>query len=100
MDPYAEPYDDQAAAHDEASASKDGGGGGGGGSWTCDAVATFVGQGPIKVMGSGDTRDDAYYEAFSNCGSLMTTTMSLDEAADRGTQVDSDCTVTECNQWQ
>lgn len=76
------------------------GGGGSGGSWTCDATATFVGQTPIKAMGSGSTRDDAYYNAFSDCNSLMTMTATLDESAGRGTQVVSECEVTECNQWR
>jgi hypothetical protein len=86
--------------YDGASPSEYGGGhGGGGSSWTCEAMATFVGEGPIQVMGQGNTRDDAHFNAFSNCNSLMTVTSNFNEASERRTQVVSECTVTECNEW-
>jgi hypothetical protein len=50
-------------------------------------------------MGQGNTRDDAYFNAFSSCNSLMTVTSNFNEASERGTQVVSECTVTECNEW-
>ena len=98
-------YEDEDDVEDGASAVTDGRGGGGGGSgagggsWTCKAVATFVDALPIETMGQGNTRDDAYYNAFSDCNSLMTTTRSLDQAGGRSRQIERDCHVTECDQW-
>ena len=71
---------DDGASPSEYGGGGDGGGGGGGGSWTCEATATFVGEGPIKTMGHGSTRDDAHFNAFSDCSSLMTVTSNLNEA--------------------
>jgi len=62
-------------------------------------VATFVDALPIETMGQAETRDDAYYNAFSDCNSLMTAKMSIDQAGGRSTQMQSDCHVTECNRW-
>jgi hypothetical protein len=107
-------YDDTDYSFDEGSASgyggdgESGGGGGGGGSggggggssWSCKASATFVNDGPIEAMGAGNSRDEAYNDAFSNCNAIFNTAMSTDQITERNRQVESDCTVTECNQWQ
>ena len=111
-----DPYGDEAAAYDGASASAygdddgggygggsnsgGGGGGGGGSSWSCDAAATLEDQSVISAMGAGDTRDEAYNHALSNCNALMTTQMSVDRTRDEVTQVATDCAVTDCTQWK
>jgi hypothetical protein len=77
-----------------------GGGGGGGSSWSCKAYATFVNDGPIEAMGAGNSREEASNNAFSNCMAIFNTTMSTDQITERNRIVESDCTVTECNQWQ
>lgn len=109
-------YDDTDDFSDEGSASGYGGdgdsggsggdggdgssGGGGGSSWSCKASATFVNDGPIDAMGAGNSRDEASNNAFSNCMAIFNTTMSTDQITERNRQVETDCTVTECNQWQ
>ena len=50
-------------------------------------------------MGQGNTRDDAYYKAFSDCNSLVTLEMAQAQAAGRSVQTLSDCHVTQCNHW-
>lgn len=75
-------------------------GGGGGSSWSCKATATFVNDGPINAMGAGNSRQEASNHAFSNCMAIFNTTMSTDQITERNRQVETDCTVTECNQWQ
>ena len=77
-----------------------GGSGGGGSSWSCKASATFVNDGPINAMGAGNSRDEASNHALSNCMAIFNTTMSTDQITERNRQVESYCTVTECNQWQ
>jgi len=62
----------------------------GGGSWY---------DSPISIMGQGNSHDDAYYEDFSNCNSLVTLEMSQAQAAERRVQTKSECHVTECNRW-
>jgi hypothetical protein len=102
-------YDDTDYFFDEGSASGYGGdgddgggggvgGGGGGSSWSCKASATFTNDGPIEAMGAGNSRDEAYNHALSNCNAIFNTTMSTDQITERNRQVESDCTVTECNQ--
>jgi hypothetical protein len=76
------------------------GSGGGGSSWSCKAYATFVNDGPIEAMGAGNSREEASNNAFSNCMAIFNTTMSTDQITERNRIVDSDCTVTECNQWE
>jgi hypothetical protein len=59
-----------------------------------------VGGGPWEYsresqLGTGNTRDAAYYEAFSNCSAMMTTNLNL--ASARGAAVDDGmCEVTRC----
>jgi hypothetical protein len=113
----AESYDDTEHFFDEGSASgyggdggggggggygadSSGGGGGGGSSWSCKASATFVNDGPIQAMGAGNSRDEAHNHALSNCNAIFNTTMSTDQITERNRQVETDCTVTECNHWQ
>ena len=76
------------------------GGGGGGSSWSCKATATFANDGPINAMGAGNSRDEAVNDAFNNCVAIFNTTMSTDQITERNRQVESDCTVSECNHWQ
>lgn len=112
-----ESYDDTGDSFDEGSASGYGGdgdsgdgsggdgsggdgSGGGGSSWSCKASATFVNDGPIEAMGAGNSRDEAANHAFSNCNAIFDTTMSTDQITERNRQVESYCTVTECNRWQ
>ena len=104
-------YDDTNDSIDEGSASGygdregggsggDGSGSGGGSSWSCKASATFVNDGPIDALGAGNSRQEAANNAFSNCTAIYNTTMSTDQITERNRQVETDCTVTECNQWQ
>jgi len=76
------------------------GGGGGGSSWSCKASATFANDGPIRAMGAGNSRDEASNDAVSNCIAIFNTTMEGDRVTERNREVESICTVTECNQWQ
>jgi hypothetical protein len=79
-----------------------------GGAYTCSAEAT-VGtsndsSGPwldreISIMGQGHTRDDAYDEAFSSCGSIVTTTLAIGETGSGYAEVRSACRVTDCTHW-
>jgi hypothetical protein len=71
--------------------------------WMCTAEASFgtaLGGGPWDYsreshLGSGNTRDDAYYEAVSNCGAMMSTKQNL--ANLQGAAVDAGmCKVTQC----
>jgi len=113
----AESYDDTDSSFDESasgygdSGGGDGsggdgsggdgsGGGGGGSSWSCKASATFENDGPINAMGAGNSRDEASSDAVNNCIAIFNTQMEGDRITERNRQVESLCTVTECNQWQ
>jgi hypothetical protein len=113
----AGPYDNTDYSVDEGSASgysgdgddgddgsgsggSGGGDGSGGSSWSCKAYATFVNDGPIEAMGAGNSRDEASNHALSNCNAIFNTTMSTDQITESNRQVESYCTVTECNHWQ
>jgi len=67
------------------------------GSWQSQPGHQY--QAPAAGYDDGNTRDDACFNAFSNCNSLMTVTSNFNDASERGTQVVSECTVTECNEW-
>ena len=75
-----------------------------GGSWICSAKATLQessdggswDDSPISSVGGGNTRDDASYEAFSNCNSLVTLEMTQAQIAERRVLTDSECHITDC----
>jgi hypothetical protein len=71
--------------------------------WMCKAeasIGTSLGNGPweysaISLLGSGNTRDDAYNEAFSSCSAMATTKLNL--ADSQGAAVNGGtCTVVGC----
>jgi hypothetical protein len=71
--------------------------------WMCRAEASFgtsMGGGPWEysresLLGTGNTRDDASYEAMRNCNAVMSMNQNL--ASSRGAAVDGGmCKVTRC----
>lgn len=72
--------------------------------WYCRAQGSTTrrsssgdgGANPITIVNKGPTRDDAYYNAFSDCGSMVTLELSQSQAAGAPAEVTSECRVTDC----